>query len=395
MAARDGAGTKGIADREASPSATWLQADLSFFGDMAVSLPVIFLVASGVATYVLLARKVRADLPIVGTMLALGCSRRQVVRQYLGYGAAAGLVGAVPGVAVGALLGRLMTFMYADILSIPGARAEYQPATMAVGLVIGLGSAVLAALAPALTAARVVPAEAGRTVSPPGLGRASLVERLLPPVRRLPTRWKGVLAGRRAQPAPDALHRRRGDHGHRAGGGVVDHARQHPRLVRRPEGDGPARRPHRLRRRCLRRASGRPGGDRRESARSSGRCRYRPPSKPTAGATRPSWSATSAGTRMHGFRATEGGPDELPAEGVLAGIALRDTLGVDRGDEVRLVVDPGDGSPPVTLTERVAGFLNEPIGTFAYVSLDRLRPLPAAVTAAGSAALVTYSATRR
>src|SRR5581483_4051214 len=78
LAARDGAGTKGIADRDANPSATWLQADLSFFGDMAVSLPVIFLVASGVATYVLLARKVRADLPIVGTMLALGCSRKQV-----------------------------------------------------------------------------------------------------------------------------------------------------------------------------------------------------------------------------------------------------------------------------------------------------------------------------
>jgi putative ABC transport system permease protein len=96
---------------------------------------------------------------------------------------------------------------------------------------------------------------------------------------------------------------------------------------------------------------------------------------------------------MHGFRATGGGPDELPAEGVLAGVALRDVLGVDRGDEIRLSVEPGDGSPPVTLTERLAGFLNEPVGTFAYVSLDRLRSVPADLVAAGSAALVTYTAT--
>ena len=392
LATRDAAGTKGIADGEGSPSATWLQADLSFFGDMAVSLPVIFLVASGVATYVLLARKVRADLPIVGTMLALGCSRRQVVRQYLGYGAAAGLVGAVPGVAVGALLGRMMTFMYADILSIPGARAEYQPATMAVGLVIGVGSAVLAALAPALTAARVMPAEAGRTVSPPGLGRPSLVERLLPPVRRLPTRWKAVLRGvernrRRTLSTVvgvtmatglvvaswtmldstlawfDAL-KETGLHDARIvyAGGISD-----GRLaaLAATEGIGAVERTVQI-----------PA-----SVEANGR-RYQT-----------FLVGHEAGTRMHGFRATAGGPGELPLEGVLAGVALRDTLGVEEGDEVRLVVDPGDGSPPVTLSERVAGFLNEPIGTFAYVSLDRLRPLPAALTAAGSAALVTYSAT--
>ena len=392
LAARDGAGTKGIADREANPSATWLQADLSFFGDMAVSLPVIFLVASGVATYVLLARKVRADLPIVGTMLALGCSRRQVVRQYLGYGAAAGLVGAVPGVAVGALLGRLMTFMYADILSIPSAQAEYQPATMAVGLVIGLGSAVLAALAPALTAARVVPAEAGRTVAPPGLGRASLVERLVPPVRRLPTRWKGVLRGvernrRRTLSTVvgvtmatglvvaswtmldstlawfDAVEET-GLHDARIvyDGGVTD---ERLAALAATAGIGEVERAVQIP------ASVEANGERYQTF----------------------LVGHEAGTRMHGFRATGGGRDELPAEGVLAGVALRDTLGVDRGEEVRLVVDPGDGSPPVTLTERVAGFLNEPIGTFAYVSLDRLRPLPAALTTAGSAALVNYLAT--
>ena len=392
LAGATGAGTRGIADRDTNPSNTWLQADLSFFGDMAVSLPVIFLVASGVATYVLLARKVRADLPIVGTMLALGCSRKQVIVQYLGYGAAAGLAGAVPGVAVGVLLGRLMTFMYADILSIPSAQAGYHAGTMAVGLVVGLGSAVLAALAPALTAARVVPAEAGRTVAPPGRGRPSVVERLVPPVRRLPTRWKGVLRGvernwRRTLSTVvgvtmatglvvaswtmldstlawfDAL-KETGLHDARVvyDGGVSDE-----RLGALAATDGIAE---------VERTVQIPA-----SVEANGR-RYQT-----------FLVGHEAGTRMHGFRATGGGPEELPEEGVLAGIALRDLLGVGPGDEIRLSVDPGDGSPPVTLTERLAGFLNEPVGTFAYVSLDRLGSVPAGVVAAGSAALVTYTAT--
>ena len=62
------------------------------------------------------------------------------------------------------------------------------------GLTFGIGSAFLATMAPALTASRVMPVEAGRTVSPPGQGRASLPERLLPwLLRRLSPSWKGVL----------------------------------------------------------------------------------------------------------------------------------------------------------------------------------------------------------
>ena len=388
VAGRVGAGTSGLADREDNPSNATLQADIEFFGAMAVFLPVVFLVASGVATYVLLARKVRAELPVIGTMLALGCSRRHVLGQYLGYGLAAGTVAAVPGVVVGVVLGRAMTFLYADIIRIPDATAGFHPATVGVGLAFGVGSALLAALAPALTAARIVPAEAGRTVAPPGRGRASLPERLVPPLRRLPTRWKGVLRGiernwRRTVYTIigvtmavamvlaswamldsttawfDALENtNRQDSRVVLAGPATDET-----LIRLAAVDGVAdvERVMQL------------------------------PASVEAGSRR--YQTVVVGhepdTRMHGFRAVDGGPDRLPAEGVLAGIALRDKLDVEVGDTLRLVIDT-DGEP-VVLTERLAGFVNEPIGTFAYLAVDRLTAQPGLVEPAGSA-LVSYAA---
>jgi putative ABC transport system permease protein len=388
LAGRVGAGTLGLADRDDNASNATLQADIEFFGAMAVFLPVLFLVASGVATYVLLARKVRAELPVIGTMLALGCSRRHVVGQYLGYGLAAGTVAAVPGVALGLVLGRVMTYLYADIIRIPDATAGFHPATVAVGVAFGVGSALLAALAPALTAARIVPAEAGRAVAPPGRGRPSLPERLVPPLRRLPTRWKGVLRGiernwRRTVYTVvgvtmavalvlaswamldsttawfDALEdTNRHDARVVLAGPATDDGLTSLAAV---EGVADVERVIQL------------------------------PASVEAGGRR--YQTVVVGhepdTRMHGFRAVGGGPDRLPEQGVLAGIALRDKLDVAVGDTLRIVVDSG-GERPVVLTERLAGFVNEPIGTFAYLAVDRLAAQHGLVEPAGSA-LIAYT----
>ena len=383
-----GAGTSGVADRNDSPSNATLQADVEFFGDMAVFLPLMFLVASGVATYVLLARKARAELPVIGTMLALGCSRRQVVGQYLGYGAAAGIVAAIPGVALGEVLGRVMTYLYADILHIPHATVGFHPGVVAVGLALGIGSALLAALAPALTASRVMPAEAGRTVAPPGRGRASLPERLFPPLRRLPTRWKGVLRG---------VERNWRRTVYTAVGVTMavalvmaswamldsttawfDALEETNRHDARVVLSGPAT------------------GDRLARLGAvDGVAAVEPivqlPAALTVGERRYQTAVIGLPpeTRMHGFRTVDGGPERLPPEGVMAGVALRRLLDVSVGDDIQVIVDPGGGRPPVALTERLAGFVNEPIGTFVYVAHDRLAAHAPLVDQAGSA-LVTY-----
>jgi putative ABC transport system permease protein len=88
------------------------------------------------------------------------------------------------------------------------------------------------------------------------------------------------------------------------------------------------------------------------------------------------YTTTMAGfpsdTVMHHFL---GAPaDGLHADGILVGSALRKVLGVSAGDPVTLQFSglaqaaPGDG----TVTTTIAGFVDEPLGTFAYVSRDQL-----------------------
>jgi putative ABC transport system permease protein len=93
---------------------------------------------------------------------------------------------------------------------------------------------------------------------------------------------------------------------------------------------------------------------------------------------------------MHGFLAPDGSELSLPADGVLLGAALQGTLGVSVGDTV--AIDPGTGAPPTSL--RVAGFVDEPLGTFAYASIGTVAELTgqSAQDPVVSSALVRFAA---
>ena len=74
------------------------------------------------------------------------------------------------------------------------------------------------------------------------------------------------------------------------------------------------------------------------------------------------------GTSMHGFRGTDGRFRDLPTDGVLAGSALADRLDVAVGDTIT-VTGVGAQSRQV----RLAGLLDEPIGTALYGTVDTVR----------------------
>jgi len=95
---------------------------------------------------------------------------------------------------------------------------------------------------------------------------------------------------------------------------------------------------------------------------------------------------------MHTFLTGDGGA--LPSDGVLVGAALRQTIDVSAGDEVDLIF----AQLGQTVRTRVAGFVDEPFGTFAYASLDELAALvgnDAATSATGSANLRFTSGAER
>lgn len=90
------------------------------------------------------------------------------------------------------------------------------------------------------------------------------------------------------------------------------------------------------------------------------------------------------GTTMHRFLDVDGTFIPLPATGMLVGKSAGDLLAVGVGDEVEITI-AGMG----TVTETVAGFLDEPLGTMAYIARTEAEakaggPLPV------TSALVSY-----
>jgi putative ABC transport system permease protein len=383
------AGRAGAADvltREQQPSNSALDEDLKGFEELAVMFPLLFLTAAALATAVLLRRLVTAQRPIVGMLRACGYSRGQITRHYLGYGLIAGIVAGVLGAGVGLLLAGAVTRLYTSELEIPVSLAELHPTTPLIGVAFGLLTGLLAAGAPASLAARIPPAEAMRRFAPAGGGRLSLPERLLPPLRRLPVRWRMSLR---------SIGRNRRRTFATAAGvvlalililvswGMVDTAdilvnRQFKEVERQDAQlffEGPASREQLERiRRTAGVARAEPGLEAPASLASDDE-RYQ-----TA------LVALRRDTSMHEFLAADGGTTALPASGLLAGKSLRDELGIGVGDRVRLNV-PASG---IATTARVEGFVDEPFGTYVYESLEAARSLGGAEVGAGNMALVSF-----
>ncbi|WNG94489.1 FtsX-like permease family protein [Mycobacterium sp. ITM-2016-00318] len=184
-----------IMSRDELPSYTFLNEGVESVRTFARMLPWVFLVAAVVGTYVLLSRLVSAQRAVIGTLSANGLSGRTIIRHYLSYGMAVGFAGATAGLIGGYALGGWYTTQYTQALGLPLRVTSLHPSSLIIGAMVGVASAALAAWAPARAASGISPAQAMR-ISPPGVrGFVSVAERLLPPLRRMPTRWRMTLRG--------------------------------------------------------------------------------------------------------------------------------------------------------------------------------------------------------
>jgi len=172
------------------PSNAALQEDVSGFGEMSLAFPLLFLGAGALAMSVLLGRMVATHRGQIGVLRASGFRRRTILWHYMGFGLLIGIIGSIPGAIIGALAAAAITGVYTGVLTIPTAVVEFRPLTLVIGVLIGPIAGAAAAFGPARRAASTSPAEAMRGDGPVGRGGASLAERLVPPLRRLPTRWR-------------------------------------------------------------------------------------------------------------------------------------------------------------------------------------------------------------
>ncbi|MDL4821937.1 ABC transporter permease [Actinomadura opuntiae] len=377
-AAVRGHGAGAVVTRADQPSNATLAEDIKGFAELAVLFPLLFLAAAGVAVYVVLTRRVARDRAVIGTLRASGFRRRTLVAHYLATGLAAGLAGAVPGVAAGVLLAGTVTRLYGDAIGLPETFVSVRAATVAGGLGYGLAAGALAALAPALSAARVPPAEAMRGLVPSaggrgvltrlgGLGRLGRLGRLRRIGRAVPAGAWLVLRGP-ARQFRRTLYTMAGvvlalvlilvswgmlDSSKATVSRQFDQVQRQDAELTLAGPAGPA---------ALAAMSATPGV---RAAEPSAQVR----ATVTAGGKAYSTALVGfrPGTGMHRFLTPGGGARPLPPNGVLLGEAMRGRLGVTVGDRVTLRL-PGGRTAATT----VAGFVDEPLGTYAYASLAQV-----------------------
>ncbi len=371
--------------RAEQPSNAALEEDLAGFQELGLFFPILFLSAAAMAAYVMITRLVHAQRPQIGILLANGFTKGQVLRHYLGYGVVPGLIGSIPGAFAGVLLARVITGLYTGFISVPITVIRFYPATLFTAIFLGLLATLVAAAAPALAASRLSPAESMRGSIPAGKGRASLVERLVPPLRRLPIRWRMTLRGIERNPRRTiytvigvvlsltlVL----------VSWGMLDTIeylmdRQFVQIQKEdarvyytaPVGsadlaalesiDGIARVEPSLELPVSIEAN----GDRYETF----------------------LIAMAGDTRMHTFFTGTNTTTTLPSNGVLAGVGVADELNLVAGEPVSMTV----GGFNLTLDTDVSDFIDEPLGSMVYISESYAEELAGTALPATSA-LLTY-----
>jgi putative ABC transport system permease protein len=355
-------------DRSTQPSNASLSEDIEGFGEMALLFPVLFLGAAAMTVYVLLTRLVRSQRAIIGTLLASGVRPRQLLLHYVAFGVAVGLAGGIAGALVGLLLADVITRAYTGAIDVPLTVIGTYPETPAIGIAMSVVVGALAALAPALSAFRIPPAEAMRGVAPLGRGGRILLERVVPAVAGLPAGYLLVLRSvsrNRRRAITTALGVILAATLILVSWGMLDStqfALDHQfGDVQRQDATGYVSAP--VDARLLRSVKDEPGVAAVEkyaqlpvTLRHAGR------------AYQTAIEAFQPRTEMHGFYTPEDKSRPLPDSGVLLGLALASKLGVKVGDRVEVQLTSLDR----TISERIDGFVVEAIGSFAYISTARL-----------------------
>ncbi|MEA2001181.1 MAG: FtsX-like permease family protein [Actinomycetota bacterium] len=378
-------GATSVYTREEQASNAALSEDLKGFEEMAVFFPIMFLTAAAMAAYVMISRLVHTQRPHIGVFLANGFTRRQVLRHYLGYGLVPGLIGSIPGAIAGVLLARVITQMYTGMLSIPITLVKFYPATLIGAVAFGLFASLLSALAPALVASRVLPAEAMRGETPAGGGRRSIFERLVPPLRRIPVGWKMALRGVGRNPRRTV---------YTIVGvvlslmlvlvswGMIDTI-QHlmdRQFVEIQQEDA-----------TVYFAGSATTDDVAALLAIDGVAVAEPaltlPVSLEADGNRYETAllVLEDDTEMHRLMSTTGDWIDLPKKGIVLGQATQGLLDIDIGDPVNIALATG-----ISVAEPVAAFVDEPLGTMAYVSRSRAENLTATELPATSA-LISYA----
>ena len=178
----------GAITREHQQSHRYLSEEFRQLRTMARLFPAVFLSVSAFVLYVVLSRLVAGQREQIGTLKAFGYSHRDIWRHYAGFAIAAGGIGALLGLALGAWLGSELADIYRDFYRLPYLGFGISGVVIGLAFAVSVGSALAGAGLPVAQASRLTPAEAMRAEAPyqralPWLDRIAVLRRLDTPHR--------------------------------------------------------------------------------------------------------------------------------------------------------------------------------------------------------------------
>lgn len=156
--------------RDRMVSARFLTEELAQLGNMAATLPPIFLAVAAFLLNVTLSRLVATERANIGLLKAFGHSNGAVARHYAGMALLLGGMGLVLGMALGHVFGEWMSSIYRAVYRLPALPFQTDATTWALAFGVGLAAALAGALSAVAQAVRLTPAAALAPPSPPHFG---------------------------------------------------------------------------------------------------------------------------------------------------------------------------------------------------------------------------------
>lgn len=129
-------------------------------------LPVIFMAISVFMLYVVLKKMIDRDQRLIGTMKAFGMTDRELMAGYLVEGALAGIVGAAVGSVLAIPFGQYMFDLYIEFFDLPDTAYHNYLDSRIIGVMIAVGTGLLAVVLGVRDILTITPAQAMRTKPP-------------------------------------------------------------------------------------------------------------------------------------------------------------------------------------------------------------------------------------
>lgn len=160
-------GNRGAYNRKNQSSNMFVEDEIAEQKVFAYFLPSIFLGIAAFLIHIISSRLITIHRPQIATLKAIGYTNHEVSIHYLKLVTVMMLFGAIPGVGVGALLGRLMAKAYQGFFRFPSLDFSVSGEAAFLGIVAGVVPGMFGATAAIRTAFRLAPAEAMRPPAPP------------------------------------------------------------------------------------------------------------------------------------------------------------------------------------------------------------------------------------